>query len=356
MRRRTITLLGPASSLTRMAGRASALWPLALGPRGWMVLLSIIFVVSCSSSGESPSSAAKADATETSEASGTQPSGIVEVNADVQRALHLSVSSLSAVTAAQTLAGFGRVLDPEPLAASMSEWRTARAAAKASEEELLRVKTLLRQDTASMRALQAATAAAARDRLQAQAIHDRIELTWGLALASRADLPALIQALVAQRRLLVRIDLPAGAALPAEPRRARLSAPADPKETVEAGYLGPAPTTDPELQGRGFLFLTHGNPLRLAVGAAVSASLELGGEALHGVFLPESAVLLDEGNTWVYVQRGSTRFVRTPVSLGPPLPGGWLVESGLHPKDRVVTEGAQLLLSQELKPETQLAD
>ena len=110
------------------------------------------------------------------------------------------------------------------------------------------------------------------------------------------------------------------------------------------------------MQGRGFLFLTENNPLKLTVGAAVSASLELAGEGTRGVFLPDSAVLRYEGATWVYRQRSPTSFVRVPVSLGAPLPGGWLIVDGLRANDRVVTQGAQVLLSEELKPQTRLAD
>jgi multidrug efflux pump subunit AcrA (membrane-fusion protein) len=88
----------------------------------------------------------------------------------------------------------------------------------------------------------------------------------------------------------------------------------------------------------------------------VSASLELGGEALRGVLLPDTALVRYDTRTWVYVQKDATTFARTPVSLGPPLPGGWLITQGLRAADRVVTQGAQVLLSEELKPQTSLPD
>jgi len=121
-------------------------------------------------------------------------------------------------------------------------------------------------------------------------------------------------------------------------------------------FLGLAPATDPQLQGRGFLFLTRGNSLHLTPGAAVSASLELGGEVLRGVLLAESALVRYDTRTWIYVQKDATTFVRTPVLLGPPLPGGWLITQGLRAAERVVTQGAQVLLSEELKPLTSLPD
>ncbi len=283
-------------------------------------------------------------------------SGTVEVRPEVQRALQFKIEPLRIATAPRQISGYGRVLDPQPLVALVSEWVAARAAAVSSGEELQRLKRLEKENTASMRALQAAEAAAVRDRMLAQSIRDRIELSWGSTLVVRADLAALVQALVAQDRLIIRVDLPDGQGASIQPQRARITSLLNPERTLEAEYLGPAPTTDPQLQGRGFLFLTSNNPLGLTAGAALTASLELVGTGIQGVFLPDSAVVRYEARTWVYRQRSPTSFVRVPVSLGTALPGGWLITDGLHPNDRVVTQGAQVLLSEELKPETRLAD
>ena len=88
----------------------------------------------------------------------------------------------------------------------------------------------------------------------------------------------------------------------------------------------------------------------------MNASLELGGETLRGVMLPDSTLVRYDARTWVYVQTGPATFVRTPVVLGPPLPGGWLIAQGLRVADRAVTQGAQVLLSEELKAQTSLPD
>jgi hypothetical protein len=51
----------------------------------------------------------------------------------------------------------------------------------------------------------------------------------------------------------------------------------------------------------------------------------------------------------VYVQAAADRFVRRPVPTDLPAAGGYLAEQGFSPGDRVVTTGAQSLLSQEFK-------
>jgi multidrug efflux pump subunit AcrA (membrane-fusion protein) len=181
-------------------------------------------------------------------------------------------------------------------------------------------------------------------------------LSWGRTVSRRADLTGLIRALTSLDRVIVRVELPVGEGPAVQPKAARLMGLTESGKSIEAEFLGPAPATDPQLQGRGFLYLTRDNPLIFTPGAAVSASLELGGEALRGVLLPDTALVRYDTRTWVYVQKDATTFARTPVSLGPPLPGGWLITQGLRAADRVVTQGAQVLLSEELKPQTSLPD
>lgn len=282
--------------------------------------------------------------------------GTVELKADLQQVLHLKIESVVAASGPQELVGYGRVLDPTPLAALVSDWGVARAAALASDQELERTKLLRNQGTASVRALQAAESTAERDRLAVDAIRDRLALAWGRVLARRSDLYGLVRALTAQDRLIVRVELPAGDAPPGQPQRARLMALGNPEGIFEADFLGPAPFTDPQLQGQGFLFLTGHNPLHLTPGAAVTAYLELSGKPLSGVWVPPSALIRVDTRIWVYTLHDEARFVRTPVSLGTSGPNGRLVTEGVRAGDKVVTQGAQALLSEELKPQSPLPD
>lgn len=324
--------------------------------RSLTYVLILVALVGCSQRGGHVGSDSQDRAKEPTPASQPKSPGTVELKEDVQRALHLTIVPLSAASASPTIPAYGRVLDPAPLAAAASEWATARAASVASEQEFQRVTMLRQQNTASVRALQAAEAAAARDRILVESIRDRVALTWGSLLARRSDLTRLVQALTSQDRVIVRVELPVGEGPSAQPHGARLTSLSEPAKTIEAEFLGRAPATDPQLQGQGFLFLTRDNALNLTPGAAVSASLELGGEALRGVMLPDLALVRYDTQTWIYVQKDPTTFTRTRVALGPPLPAGWLITQKLRASDRVVTQGAQVLLSEELKPQTSLPD
>jgi len=326
----------------------------------WSCLLSISLLVACSNSREEKSGTAQSDPPPGATSSAGKPApkspGTVEVDREMQQALHLKIEPLAAATHSAEAPGFGRVLDPTSLITDVNEWTTARAAASASEQELARTKMLQAQSTASVRALQAAEAAAVRDRLVAQGLRDRIELSWGRSVAGRADLAQLTHALSSQERVIVRVDLPAGEGSVIQPHGARLGALTGSGAPLEAEYIGRAPNTDPQLQGRGSLFLTAANPLQLAAGEAVTAFVELAGPSLHGVFLPESAIVRHGEESWVYVQTAGTRFVREPISLETPVSGGWLITQGLRPQEPTVTQGGQMLLSEEFKPEVMVDD
>jgi multidrug efflux pump subunit AcrA (membrane-fusion protein) len=102
-------------------------------------------------------------------------------------------------------------------------------------------------------------------------------------------------------------------------------------------------------QGRGFFFLVDPNTSKLAQGAAVSGLLTLPGEAQSGVAVPREAVIRYNGATWVYRQTSNETFERLRTTLDRPLENGWFVREGLKPGDKLVTAGAQQMLSEELK-------
>jgi hypothetical protein len=278
------------------------------------------------------------------------------VDPKVQARVRLKTEVLVSVAVAPEIAAYGRVLDPTPLAALVSELTSAQAVLKASENEELRVKQLLEQANASVRAAQAAEAAAARDRTLVQSARDRIALTWGTALLQGAQLPTLAQDLTALKSAIVRFNLPPGEQLALPPNTARIVPVSDETRSTDARFLGLAPATDLQLQGQGLLYLIGVNALRLTPDAAVIGYLAQRGAALRGVRLPRSALIRYEAQSWVYVQRDAGSFERVPAPTTHPVDGGWLITTGLNAGNRVVTDGAQILLSEELKSQVRMTE
>ena len=280
---------------------------------------------------------------------GTNGEVIITLDAETQKKMALQTAPLAPARLNPEIKGYGRVLDPSPLAVLAAELTTAEAATAASQAELRRLKTLAAQNNASERALQTAEAAAARDQAQVEGVRLRLLTSWGRAIAERHDLNAFVRSLSAQESALVEIDLPAGSPVKAMPGGARLVTLDSDSQPVEAQFLSPAAVAPSQLQGRGFLFLVAQNQSGLVPGAAVTGFLAIPGEPQPGVVVPANAVVRHNGAAWIYVQKGDDGFERVEVSLDRPLPNGWFTTSGLKPDDKVVIVGAQQLLSEELK-------
>jgi hypothetical protein len=272
----------------------------------------------------------------------------VRLAAGARERMGLQTVRLAAVELPEVARGFGRVLDPAALAVPVYEHGAADAAFAAAEREYQRVGTLQRGNAnASERELEAARVALARDRAALRASEARLLSVWGRQAGARGDLAELAERLVAREAAVARIDLPLGVTLERAPATARLAvlAAAD-AGAVEATVLGPAPDTDPTLQGRGFLLLVERAPW--PPGTALAGWLAASATPERGVDVPGAALLRYAGQCWVYVEADDRSFVRRAVRLRQPTAHGWFVTDGLAVGDTVVVAGAQQLLSTEL--------
>lgn len=312
--------------------------------------LVMAFLSTCSKKNEEAAAPAVAEKKEESRVShGTNGETIIKLDAETQKRMGLQTAALSAAQLSPEIKGYGRVLDAAPLAALVADLTAASAASAASQAELDRLKTLAAQNNASARALQTAEAAAVRDQTQTEAARLRLLASWGDALTTRQDLPALVRSLGSLDSALIQLNLSPDQSLKDPPTRAQIVTLSDETKPIAAQFLGPAPAVDPQVQGRGFLFLISPNSTRLAPGAAVTGYINVPGEPQSGVAVPRSAIVRFNGTAWIYVQTGEETFQRTEAKLERPLQDSWLVREGLKPGAKVVTTGAQELLSEELK-------
>jgi hypothetical protein len=277
-----------------------------------------------------------------------QGNSVVSMSDDDQGDAGIVFGNPSAGQWSQEVKGYGRVLDPAPLAGLLNELVLAQAATNATARELERQKTLLALTNTSPRALQAAEAAALHDQLAVQSVRDRLALAWGPAVAGRSDLAGFVQALALRQAVLLRLDLAGGESLASLPTGARVVTLSG--KTSEASFLSPAADVDPQFQGQGFIFTIQPNTNSLAPGQAVTVWLQVPGEAVAGVIIPTDSVLRLEGSGWVYVMnKGGESFTRRRIPLDRQTDAGWFVTGILKTEDYIVTKGAQTLLSQELK-------
>ena len=281
------------------------------------------------------------------------PNGEVILTLDVetQKRIGLKVTALTTTNLPPVVKGYGRVLDPAPLVQAVADLAGAKVSADASRKEFDRLKTLRAQDNASDRALQAAEAQALRDKSLADSLSAKLLLGWGKAVDDWDTLAKLSKSLVLLEAALVRVDVPVGEALPGKPTGAHVLPLTPEAKPITAEFFGAATSTDPQFQGQGFLFLVRSNAP--TVGAALTAQIQTDGTPVAGVLIPANAIVRHEKEGWAYVQTGDDKFTRREAELGRASGEGYFVTSGFAAGDKVVTTGAQLLLSEELKGQSE---
>ena len=288
-------------------------------------------------------------------------SGVTSVLVDSAALVRAGIvaESLPATEYQRTLTGYGTILDVDSLATARTRLAAALAAAtrtasvaSAARAELARIQSLNAADqTASTKALQdAETAASSADadaqaaRAAARAARATVGQAWGPVVGRwAADGGAALDALLARRRLLLLASLPTGTLLPSPPHRATVRGAGD---DVQTTLISAATQTDPETQGATFFYSAPATPGLLA-GMHVAVALPAG-QPERAVVVPRSAVVWAEGGAWIYVATGPGTFTRRAIATDLPVPGGYAL-ADVAPGTRVVTRGAQLLLSEEYR-------
>lgn len=243
---------------------------------------------------------------------------------------------------------FGRVLNATDLPLLQAEITVAEVALKGSKAAFDRLKKLNGEvGNVSAQKVEEADEAMKKDEVAVQAARVKLMSAWGQGVAGRADLAALTERLAANKAALVRLDLPPGSATTS--KSARLALPGNEDHPLEAEILGPAPVADPVTQSTSLICLVAAEGW--TPGAAVIGFLPTGKEAAT-VSLPRSALLRHEGRVFVY-QRHEDEFARVAVELQHAAGDAWLAKAELKAGDEIVVVGAQQLLAEELKGQTE---
>lgn len=238
-----------------------------------------------------------------------------------------------------------------------AQMRKAAAAANASKTEYERLRGLnLNGNSASDKAVEAARAQWDSDQATLNNAEDSLSLQksgvlqhWGKTVAQWLfdDSPEFTR-LLAQDQVLVQVTPPTGAI--GAPGTVWLELP-DGKLT-SAQFVSLLPQIDPRLQGRSLLYTTSARP-GLIPGLTVSVHLPEG-PFRRGVVIPYAAIVWLQGQPWCYVEQQAGRFVRREVPTSNRTSEGFFVIADFHPQDRIVTIGAQTLLSEEFRPQIQV--
>ena len=118
---------------------------------------------------------------------------------------------------------------------------------------------------------------------------------------------------------------------------------------MPATFVSASPRTDPRVQGRSWLYLAPAG----AVVPGMNLTANIGAASVeNGVVVPRDAIVWTSGRAWVYVEKAPGQYARRVIDASVPMADGTFVTT-LQPGQRVVTSGAQALLSEENSPKVE---
>jgi membrane fusion protein, multidrug efflux system len=282
---------------------------------------------------------------------------VVAVDSATAEKSHIAVAPIAAAQRSNGSHSFATAVDVRDLVDARNQFSVAaaqkeqaRARLAAADAEYARLKTLHDDNrNISDRVLQEAEANQRAERANADvatatmtAAEGGVRQRWGDAVASAfASNAKWIDDLIANRSVLVQVVSPAQ-----PPHRVQIQTP---DGDVPATFVSASPRTDPRVQGRSWLYLAPAGAI--VPGMNLMASLSAA-NVLKGALVPRDAVVWTGGRAWVYAEKAPGQYARRPIDATVPMSDGYFVTT-LQPGQRVVTAGAQELLSEENKPKVE---
>ncbi len=284
---------------------------------------------------------------------------VLTLDTPTQSRLGLEVATLTATLTRAQVTLPAVVLSVQDLAtfrntyvSTQAQLQKSRIEAGVARKEYTRLKSLFEENqNISEKSLQSAEGTLQANEADVHAGRQQLNLQesvlrqeWGSVVAKWAvESSPELQRVFDQREVLVQMTMLSGATFGA-PKIISLEMPGGTR--TEASLVSTFPRVDPRIQGTSFLYVAPAH-LGLTPGVNLLAHLLVGSQ-MKGLIVLTSAVVWSEGKAWAYKQTASDHFTRRAVSTNAPVEKGFFVTQGLSAGDRVVTQGAQALLSEEL--------
>ena len=284
---------------------------------------------------------------------------VLTLDTPTQSRLGLEVTTLTPTVTRPQVTSPAVVLPVQDLAAfrngyiaTQTQLQKLRVELDVTRKEYTRLKTLFEQDhNISEKSLQSTEGALKANEADERAGEQQRDLQksmvrqeWGSVVSKWVldDSPEF-QRILDQRDVFVEVTMQTDATFGA-PKAISLEIPGTAR--IGASLVSSFPRVDPRIQGRSFLYVAPAHA-GLTPGVNLLAHLSIG-SPMKGLIIPTSAVVWSEGKAWVYQQTASDRFTRRVVPTEVPVERGFFSAQGLAPGDKVVTRGAQALLSEEM--------
>jgi hypothetical protein len=299
-----------------------------------------------------------------------QPHGepIVTFDAATQKAIDLRTVVPPLTHYEDQVGAYGRVLDLANLTmlntnyvAATSLLNTAKAHLAASQPAFERAQSLYERNIDSLAQKETTEATVRMDKAAVAAAESQVRTLaatglqeWGPVIGNSVVAgTALVNRLIERDEFLLQITPPPSLSL-------------DPPSTVsveiggrrvDVRYISPATRTDTRIQGLSFFYAADAKSGALP-GMNVRAYL-LTGRPVDGYVVPYSALVWWSGHAWIYVRIDGESFTRREIPTDMPASegNGFVVLVGVFGSSKppeIVTQSAQLLLSEEFRAKIQV--
>lgn len=295
---------------------------------------------------------------------------VVTMKRDEQQRNGIRTATLELISRRQEFQATAVVLSVQDLislrngyVSANAQLQKAKASLDVSQREYERLNALYRDErNASAKAVQTAQGILQSDQATLKAAEDAVFLDqnnirqqWGDIVARwiLAGAPEF-ERIIRQQELLVQITLPPGTQGTA-PASASLQTAHG--KSLNARLVSPFPRLDPSIQSPSFLYVAASQP-GLIPGLNLAVLLP-SGPVLQGVTIAANAVVWWEGKAWAYVQLSPDQFSRREVPTQFSINEGWFApvttqgNPVFRPGEKLVIDGAQQVLSEEFRSQTQ---
>jgi len=157
--------------------------------------------------------------------------------------------------------------------------------------------------------------------------------------------------ILSNKNRLIKVTIPSVNLPKTPPKEIDVYLSSDENISYVASFISKAPNSDASLQGKSFYYEVESTELN--VGAKIKANIKNTNDNRNEIslFIPRKSVVWSNGKPWIFIKVGSDgNFLRKPLISPLETSEGWLVEEGPFKEgELLVTDGAQLLLSEEFK-------
>ncbi len=287
----------------------------------------------------------------------------IKINNALQLSSGIETTTVEAYNQQTEFIAYGKAVNLHPLLAlrtrylqTIAESNRALAKFKHAEQTINRQQDLFKNGVSSKRNLQEhqaqwhiEKAQADASNFQAKAIVDEAILVWGQALTdwalnSKSD---NLSDFISGQRKLLQITLPSNKHLAETIKTIVVDTTGNRNLAHKADYISATELTESITQGESYYF--QSTDKKIKTGMNITAWIPENDKSDTGVIIPKSALIWNMDQAFVYIKTDEETFHRRIITQYTASNNGYFVANTIESGEKVVTKGAQMLLSEELR-------